>query len=124
MTAGDPIAGAVETFVIAGTLAGAATVVWRAGTIVHDACVGWRDEARALPIARDSLFRIASMSKPVTSTAALMLLDEGRFALIDPIARWAPVEDRVPGHGYELWGAAFCCSWHRCFVAPTAPPRA
>ena len=39
---------------------------------------------------RDTLFRIASMTKPITSTAALMLCEEGRFALNDPIARWAP----------------------------------
>jgi CubicO group peptidase (beta-lactamase class C family) len=46
-------------------------------------------EAR-LPIERDTIFRIASMTKPITSTAALMLFEEGRFALDDPITRWAP----------------------------------
>jgi CubicO group peptidase (beta-lactamase class C family) len=46
-------------------------------------------EAR-LPIERDTLFRIASMTKPITSTAALMLLEEGRFQLTDTIATWAP----------------------------------
>jgi len=46
--------------------------------------------AAGLPIERDTLFRIASMTKPITSTAALMLFEEGRFALADPIARWAP----------------------------------
>ncbi len=45
-----------------------------------------RREAR-LPIERDTIFRIASMTKPITSAAALMLLEEGRFALDDPIAR-------------------------------------
>ena len=44
----------------------------------------------ALPVERDTLFRIASMTKPITSTLALMLVEEGRFALDEPIARWAP----------------------------------
>ena len=43
------------------------------------ATVGWRDIEAALPIGRDTLFRIASMTKPITSTAALMLYEEGRF---------------------------------------------
>jgi CubicO group peptidase (beta-lactamase class C family) len=87
---GDPIAETLNNLVTAGALAGAATIVWRDGAIARSVCVGWRDEERKLPIERDSLFRIASMTKPVTSTAALMLLEEGRFALTDPIARWAP----------------------------------
>jgi len=86
----DPIVSAVQDCVDAGDLAGAATLVWRDGKVVHSGCVGWRDVDAKLPIERDTLFRIASMTKPVTSAAALMLLEEGRFALDDPIARWAP----------------------------------
>jgi CubicO group peptidase (beta-lactamase class C family) len=48
-----------------------------------------------LPIERSTLFRIASMTKPITSTAALMLLEEGRYTLDDPIARWAPEFSRM-----------------------------
>jgi CubicO group peptidase (beta-lactamase class C family) len=51
-------------------------------------------EAR-LPLERDSLFRIASLSKPITTVAALSLLDEGRFALDDSIAAWAPEFARI-----------------------------
>jgi CubicO group peptidase (beta-lactamase class C family) len=90
MNRGDTIAGSIEALVSAGTLAGAVTIVWRDGRVVHRACVGSRDLELGLPIEHDSLFRIASMTKPVTSMAALMLLEEGRFALTDPIARWAP----------------------------------
>ena len=86
----DPILTCIGSIVDAGELAGAATLVWRAGKIVHSACVGWRDVKANLPIERDTLFRIASMTKPITSMAALMLLEEGRFALHDPISRWAP----------------------------------
>jgi CubicO group peptidase (beta-lactamase class C family) len=90
MNGEDPIATAIEAFVNAGTLAGAATMGWRDGKVVQTAGVGWRDVEARLPIERNTLFRIASMTKPITSTAALMLLEEGRLALNDPIARWAP----------------------------------
>ncbi|HEX5944090.1 MAG TPA: serine hydrolase domain-containing protein [Anaerolineales bacterium] len=90
MNAEDPIATAIGSFVNAGALAGAATLIWRDGKVVQTACVGWRDVDARLPIERDTLFRIASMTKPITSTAALMLFEEGRFALDDPITRWAP----------------------------------
>jgi CubicO group peptidase (beta-lactamase class C family) len=86
----DPIATAMEAIVNAGDLAGAATLVWRGGKVVQTAGVGWRDVQARLPVERDTMFRIASMTKPITSTAALMLCEEGRFALNDPIARWAP----------------------------------
>jgi CubicO group peptidase (beta-lactamase class C family) len=90
MNGEDPIASAIGAIVNAGALAGAATLVWRDGKVLQSACVGWRDLEARLPIERDTIFRIASMSKPITSTAALMLLEEGRFALEEPIARWAP----------------------------------
>jgi CubicO group peptidase (beta-lactamase class C family) len=86
----DPISTAIAAVVNAGALAGAATLVWRDGKVVQTACVGWRDVKDGLPIERDTLFRIASMTKPITSTAALMLFEEGRFALNNPITRWAP----------------------------------
>jgi CubicO group peptidase (beta-lactamase class C family) len=90
MPAADPIATVLHAMVEAGALAGAATLIWRHGQVVQAAGIGWRDIAAKLPIERDTLFRIASMTKPITSTAALMLLEEGRFALDDSIARFAP----------------------------------
>jgi CubicO group peptidase (beta-lactamase class C family) len=90
MTSHDPITAALQATVDAGALAGAATLVWRADKVAQARCVGWRDADARLPIERDTLFRIASMTKPITSTAALMLVEEGRFALDDPITRWAP----------------------------------
>src|SRR3954447_3906672 len=73
-----------------GRLGGAATLAWRNGEVVHTAAVGRRDLAHDLPVERDTIFRIASMTKPVTTVAALMLLDEGRFALDDAIGICAP----------------------------------
>jgi len=80
----------ISEIVNAGGLAGAATLVWQDGKVLQTAGVGWRDIEFNLPIERNTLFRIASMTKPITSTAALMLFDEGRFELNDPITRWAP----------------------------------
>jgi len=70
-------------------LAGAATLAWRDGK-TQTVGVGWRDIEAKLPCERDAIFRIASMTKPITSVAALMLVDEGQIALADPIARYAP----------------------------------
>ena len=86
----DPIAPALESMVDAGAFAGAATLIWRDGKVTHIGAVGWQNMEARLPIERDTLFRIASMTKPVTSMAALMLFEEGRFALDDPITHWAP----------------------------------
>jgi CubicO group peptidase (beta-lactamase class C family) len=84
------IEAAIQKAVDAGALGGAATLVWRGGRVAHAAGTGWRDIGARLPMERNTLFRIASMTKPITSTAALMLLEEGRFSLHDPIARFAP----------------------------------
>ena len=82
---------ALQQFVDSGQIAGAATLIWkRAWNAAHTACLGWRDRDRMLPVEPDTIFRIASMTKPITSVAALMLVDEGRVALNDPIARYAP----------------------------------
>jgi len=86
----ESIPSALRAFVDAGALAGAATLVWRDGRVVHTAGVGRRDLETNAPVERDTIFRIASMTKPVTTVAALMLHDEGRFALDEPIARHAP----------------------------------
>jgi len=87
---GNTVENAIGTLVDAGELAGAAALAWRDGEAVQTAAVGRRHLARGLPVERDTIFRIASMTKPVTTVAALMLLDEGRFALDDSIATCAP----------------------------------
>jgi CubicO group peptidase (beta-lactamase class C family) len=74
----------------AGLLSGAVTVVWQRGEVLQVNEIGYRDVDAGLPMQRDTLFRIASMTKPVTVAAALSLVDEGKLALRDPIARWAP----------------------------------
>jgi CubicO group peptidase (beta-lactamase class C family) len=83
---GPTLQGVVDS----GVLSGAVTLLWRNGEIADVTCVGLRDIENKLPMQRDTLFRIASMTKPVTSIAALMLLEEGKLKLDDPITKWAP----------------------------------
>jgi CubicO group peptidase (beta-lactamase class C family) len=74
----------------AGLLAGAVTLVWQHGEVLQVNEIGYRDVDAGLPMQRNTLFRIASMTKPVTVAAVMSLVDEGKLTLKDPIARWAP----------------------------------
>lgn len=81
---------AMQGYVERGEVAGVVSMVWRRGEIGYFEALGWRDEAAQTPMERDTLFRIASMTKPVTSAAILMLIEEDRLALDSPIAQWLP----------------------------------
>ncbi|HTD61749.1 MAG TPA: serine hydrolase domain-containing protein [Gemmatimonadaceae bacterium] len=85
----DAVQSTLQKAVDAGEIPGAATLAWKNGE-VQTACAGWRDREADLPVERDTIFRLASMTKPITSLAALMLVEQGRIALTDPIARYAP----------------------------------
>ena len=78
-------------------VAGTITLVARRGQVAHYEVQGLRDVEAGLPMRDDTLFRIYSMTKPVTSLAAMMLFEEGRLRLIDPIAKFIPAfkESRV-----------------------------
>jgi CubicO group peptidase (beta-lactamase class C family) len=69
---------------------GAVTLIARNGKIVDWRTYGHRDLAKKTPMTRDSIFRIYSMTKTVTSVAVLMLMEEGKFGLDDPIAKYLP----------------------------------
>ena len=71
-------------------VAGVVTLIARRGKIVHLATVGRRDVEGGKPMERSTLFRIASMSKPITSAAVMILVDEGRIKLDDPVAKYLP----------------------------------
>jgi CubicO group peptidase (beta-lactamase class C family) len=73
-----------------GLLAGAVTMVWQAGEVVQVHELGYRDVQAGLPMQRDTIFRIASMTKPITVAAAMALVEEGKFALSDPVAPFLP----------------------------------
>jgi CubicO group peptidase (beta-lactamase class C family) len=79
-----------QPYVDDGRLPGWLIVVARAGRVVHVSRYGVRDFGRSLPVENDTIWRLASMTKPVTSVAAMMLYEEGAFDLKDPISRWIP----------------------------------
>lgn len=89
-----------------GRLPGFLVSVARAGRVAHLTTHGRRDRAAALPVESDTLWRIYSMSKPITSVAALILLEEGRLALTDPVSRFLPEftdpQVHVSGSGCDL----------------------
>ncbi|MEC3957399.1 serine hydrolase domain-containing protein [Nocardia sp. CDC153] len=80
----------LEGYVDRGEVAGAVALLYRHGELAHVDAVGWRDRSAQLPMERDTLFRIASMTKPITAVAALSLVDEGLIGLHDPIDGWLP----------------------------------
>jgi CubicO group peptidase (beta-lactamase class C family) len=73
-----------------GKLAGLGTMVSRRGQLVHFNTAGMADIKRGTPMAKDTIFRFYSMTKPLTSVAIMMLYEEGRFQLDDPITRFLP----------------------------------
>ncbi|MGZ4518609.1 MAG: serine hydrolase domain-containing protein [Mycobacteriaceae bacterium] len=73
-----------------GRLVGWQVAVSRHGRLAYSATCGHRDREAGLPVEEDTLWRIYSMTKPITSVAALSLLEEGAFELTDPVSRWIP----------------------------------
>jgi CubicO group peptidase (beta-lactamase class C family) len=73
-----------------GTMPGAVTLIARHGKIVHVEAHGSLDPAKTTPMTMDAVFRAFSMTKPFVSVAAMMLVEQGRMKLSDPIATWLP----------------------------------
>ena len=79
-----------ENEVTTGKLAGAVVLVQQHGRPVYLKSFGVRDVATKLPMTPDTIFAIHSMTKPVTSVAAMMLIDDGKLALSDPVSKYIP----------------------------------
>jgi CubicO group peptidase (beta-lactamase class C family) len=86
----SPLETTLQEHVARGEMGGLVALASRPGQPIRGIAIGRRDVGRDLPVTRDTIFRIASLTKPITSVAALTMLDEGRFALDDPITRVAP----------------------------------
>src|SRR5260221_10038534 len=71
-------------------VAGLVTLLERHGKVVHFNAVGRLDSRKADPVQKDSIFRIYSMTKPVTGVAMMMLYEEGKWRLDDPVSRYIP----------------------------------
>jgi CubicO group peptidase (beta-lactamase class C family) len=87
-------------YVEPGKIAGAITLVARRGKIAFFSPVGKMDRERATPMRADTLFRIYSMTKPVTSVALMMLHERGAFQLGDPVGKWLPGWDQLRVYRY------------------------
>ncbi|MFI7120328.1 serine hydrolase domain-containing protein [Amycolatopsis sp. NPDC049868] len=79
-----------DRYVEDGVLPGYHIVISRSGEVVYSHCGGYRDRERLLPVNDSTRWRIYSMTKPITSVAAMMLYEEGAFELTDPIGRYLP----------------------------------
>jgi CubicO group peptidase (beta-lactamase class C family) len=79
-----------ESEVAAGRIPGAVVLIQQHGKPVYFEAFGMRDTAAHAPMTRDTIFRLYSMSKPVTSVAAMMLVDDGRIRLTDPLSKYIP----------------------------------
>ena len=80
----------VQRYIDSGAIPGAVTLVARHGEIAHVTVQGARDFETKTPMTRDTIFRIYSMSKPITSVAVLMLFEDGKLRLTDPVSKWIP----------------------------------
>ncbi|MGB3867523.1 MAG: serine hydrolase domain-containing protein [Xanthobacteraceae bacterium] len=93
-----------------GKIPGAVLVIRQHGKLVYTGLFGVRDVATRLPMSQDTIFRISSMTKPITSVAAMMLIDRGKLKLDDAVAEYIPafadmkvgVEKPTPGGGKAL----------------------
>ena len=86
----DRITQMTQGYVDEGKLAGVITLVARDGAIVHYEAVGNRGVNDDRPLEKDALFRIFSMTKPITAAAAMILYEEGKFQLSDPVSKFVP----------------------------------
>ena len=80
----------LQELVAQGQISGAVTLVARNGQLAYLEAVGLADVQAGRPMAKDTIFAIASMTKPITATALMILQDEGRLSIDDPLARYVP----------------------------------
>jgi CubicO group peptidase (beta-lactamase class C family) len=99
---------AMQSFVDQCKLPGAVTLIARRGQVVHTGCYGWRDLEAKSPMGLGTLFPIFSITKTITSVALMMLYEEGRFQLYEPVSKFIPefkggkVFVKNTGSGMEL----------------------
>jgi CubicO group peptidase (beta-lactamase class C family) len=85
----------LQRYVDEGRIAGAVALVLRDGKTVYERAVGWSDREAGRRMTTDTIFRIASQTKAVTSVAALMLMEEGTIDLGDPVGRYIPAFEKT-----------------------------
>lgn len=101
----------LDDYVAQGKLAGAVIQVQQDGRTVYTKTAGWRDREARDPMRADTIFRIASQTKALTSVAAMMLVEEGRLVLSDPVGKYLPEWSKTTvavarkGGGYDVVAA-------------------
>jgi CubicO group peptidase (beta-lactamase class C family) len=80
----------IQRYIDEGRLNGATAIVLRDGKIVYHKALGYSNMEKKIPMEKDQIFRIASMTKPIVSVAAMILWEEGKFALDDPLSKFIP----------------------------------
>jgi CubicO group peptidase (beta-lactamase class C family) len=86
----DRVKSFIQGYVDTNQIAGAVTLIARKGKVVHFEAQGWRDKEANQPMSKDTIFTLMSMTKPIVSTALMMLWEDGKFMLDDPISTWLP----------------------------------
>jgi CubicO group peptidase (beta-lactamase class C family) len=81
---------AMQSYIDRGVYAGINTLIARRGKVVDAQQFGWRDKEAGSPMTPDTIFRLYSMTKPIVCVALMTLLEEGRFRLIDQLAKYIP----------------------------------
>ncbi len=113
---------AMQAYVDQQKFAGVITLIARHGQVAHLEKFGWQEIETQRPMAFDTIFRIYSMTKPITSTAVMMLVEEAKVRLNDPVSRYVPgfkeARVMVPRNGcdYDLVPAAREMTVHDLFT--------
>jgi CubicO group peptidase (beta-lactamase class C family) len=81
---------AIQSEIDAGRMPGAVVMIARKGRLVYSEAIGFQDKAAGKPMTADAIFRIYSMTKPLASVGAMMLVEEGRIQLTDPLSKYLP----------------------------------
>jgi CubicO group peptidase (beta-lactamase class C family) len=97
---------AIQGEIDAGRMPGAVVMIARKGQLVYSEAIGFQDKAGGRPMTMDAIFRIYSMTKPLASVGAMMLVEEGKIQLTDPVTKYLPqfakMEVLVPGADGKL----------------------
>jgi len=84
------ISSALKAEIDKGNIPGAVVMVARKGKLIYSDSIGSQDKAAGTPMAKDAIFRIYSMTKPLVSVAAMILVEEGKIQLTDPVTKFLP----------------------------------
>jgi CubicO group peptidase (beta-lactamase class C family) len=86
----EHVTAVVDKYIASGDLSGVVSLVYRHGTVAYVSARGYQDIASKTPMKRDTIFVLASMTKPITAVATMMLIEEGKLRLDEPVDRLLP----------------------------------